>query len=211
MRLNPTRFNAFLNNLGQHVTWQQAFACPCTNPYSGAAQASCPVCNGQGRAWNAPVAALVALAGQKVQRAWAQFGVYESGDVVVTIPSDSPVYAIGAFDRVIFQDSSTPFSLVLKRGEQDVLKFPVVSISRVFWLDAAGAVMDGGIPSVNADGSLTWSAGEPPAGQQYSISGRKRPEYYAFNDFPQDRQHHQGEDLPRRLVLRRFDLFGRGA
>lgn len=209
MRLNPAHFNAFLNNVGQHVAWQQAFACPCVNPNSGAALPSCPVCAGKGRTWNPPVPAVVALSGQKVQREWAQFGVYESGDVVVSIPSDSPVYAISAFDRVVFQDSSTPFSLVLKRGDQDLLRFPVVSISRVFWLDASNNVVDGGIPTVSADGALAWSSGEPPAGRQYSVSGRQQPEYYVYGDYAQDRRHFQGADLPRRIVLRRFDLFGR--
>jgi hypothetical protein len=59
-------------------------------------------------------------------------------------------------------------------------------------------------------GTLTWGADVPPDGAQIALTGRKRPEYFCLQEFPQDRAHHHGRDLPRRVVLRRFDLFGRG-
>jgi len=60
--------------------------------------------------------------------------------------------------------------------------------------------------------NLRWPDGEgPTTGQQYTIMGRKHPEYYVFQDFPQDRAHHHGRDLPRRVVLRKIDLLGREA
>ena len=34
------------------------------------------------------------------------------------------------------------------------------------------------------------------------------PEYYCFQEIPIDRPEHSGAALPRRVALRRFDLFG---
>ena len=210
MRLSPGKFNAFLNKMGQSVSWRKAYDCPCADANSGAARYGCPQCGQTGIIWNPGVIAKAALAGQKVQRAWATFGLWEQGDVVLSIPSDSALYDMGEFDRVEFSDSSVPFSIKLTRGADDVMRFTVASVDRVFWLDANDQIVEGGIPVVAADGTLTWTAGEPPAGTQYSITGRKRPEYFCWGEFPQDRAHHGGAALPRRVVLRSFELFRKG-
>lgn len=214
MQFNPAKFNALLSvqtGLAQHLTWAKAALCPCRNPTSGAARKGCPNCGGRGVSWGSPVPAWSGLAGMKIAREWANFGLWESGDVVMTVPSDSPFYAAGENDRVQMTDSSEPFSLILTRGH-DKLTFTAKEIDRVWWLDqTTQTLVDGGIPVEAADGTLTWPTGTtaPPAGVQYSISGRKVPEYYLFRDFPQDRAHSGGLPLPRRVVLRRFDLFGR--
>lgn len=81
-------------------------ACPCRDPYSGAAQPGCPHCAGKGRIWGTAQAGHVGLTGMQRQRQWAQMSLYETGDVVVTLASDSPIYALGETDRVLFTDSS---------------------------------------------------------------------------------------------------------
>lgn len=206
MELNPDSFNAHLTHMGQTVRWRRANACPCVNPKSGAASPTCPVCRGKGQFWDGPVPGVVGFSGQKVQMTWAQFGRYEAGDVVLSIPSDSPVYAIGRFDRVTMAQGSSPYSVVVMPGE--ALKFPVLSVDRAFSL-VAGVPTDVPRPQVDpATGELVWPAG-PPAGAQLSISGRRAPEYFCFGDYPQDRAFHHGAALPRRVVLRKFDLFGR--
>jgi hypothetical protein len=209
MQLSPVRFNALLNGLGQLTGLRRAHDCPCRDEHSGAARPDCPACAGIGVIWDAAVDAMVALAGQKVQRGWAQFGFYEQGDVVLTLPSDSPAYDMGERDRVVFLQSTTPFSVTRTRTGAEKLDFPVATVEAVLWLDGNGLRVDGGLPAVAADGSLTWASGAPPAQTQYSITGRRRPEYFCWGDFPQDRAHHGGRTLPRRVVLRRFDLFGR--
>lgn len=212
MRLSPDAFNAHLAHLGQDVTWRRAYRCPCRNSDSGASRSDCPVCGGIGTTWSDPVAGVVGISGQKVQRMWADFGMWQNGDVVLTIPSNTPVYAIGEFDRVLMADSSAPFSYTFVHDGTDQITVPVVEIDRVFWLSVGGdSIVEGGIPIVGIDGTLTWTAGEPPANQQYSITGRRRPEFFVYGDFPQDRAHHSGAALPRRVVLRLFDLFGRNA
>lgn len=128
--------------------------------------------------------------------------------MVLSLPSNSPVYAMGENDRVIMTDSSVPFSTTRTRTGTESLVFPVSSIDKVFWL-VAGAMVNGAIPTVSAAGLLTWASGGPPSGAQYSITGRKNPEYFMFASFPQDRAHHGGAKLPRLVVMRLFDLYGR--
>lgn len=209
MKLSPAAFNQFLAHIGQRFLWRRAYDCPCINPHSGAARHDCPHCAGKGQVWDEPIEGVAGAAGYRVQREWAQFGVWESGDLVVTIPSNSPLYAMGQFDRVTMLNGTEPFSLTFTRGHNDVLQFPVERIDRVFWYDDDDSLVDGGIPTVAADGTLHWDSDEPPAGKRYSISGTKRTEFYCWGEFPSNRNMHSGEPLPRRVVLRRFDLFSR--
>lgn len=130
--------------------------------------------------------------------------------MVVSIPENSPMYEMGQFDRVINRNSTDHFSLPLVRGdESERLHFPVEKIDRVFWLDAGGAIVDGGIPTVGPDGTLTWASGAPPLGATYSVSGKKFNEFFCWGPYPSNRNEHQGARLPKRVVLRKFDLFGR--
>lgn len=211
MRLSPTAFNSFLAGIGQKYLWSRSYACPCINPQSGAAKPSCPLCGGRGRQWLASVAGVAGMAGAKTQREWQQFGVYENGDVVVTIGSDTAMYTMGQFDRVRALNATNQFSVVLTHGAVvERLLMTVNKINDVFWLDPTGTtVIHGGIPAVNPDGTLTWSTGEPPAATQYTISGSKYLEYFCYRDFPSNRNEHSGAPLPKRVVLRDFDLFNR--
>lgn len=209
MRLQPDAFNSFLAGIGQGYTWRKSYACPCVNPNSGAAKKNCPHCSGRGRIWDAGKSGVAGMAGAKTQKEWAQFGLWESGDVVVTIPENTPIYDIGQFDRMTALNSTEQFSIPLIRGENDRLHFQVQDIGRVFWINEAGDIVDGGIPTVSATGVLSWASGEPPEGQQYSLNGTRFLEYYCWGQFPSNRGMHSGARLPKRVVLRRWDLFGR--
>lgn len=208
MQLNPHRFNAHLQKLGQDMLWRKAYACPCRNRQSGAARTNCPQCSGKGQIWAIAKSASAGVAGQKVQQQWAQFGTYESGDVVLTIPENSPVYELGRYDRVTLLNNTNPFSETVQRGEDRIYR-RIKAIERVFWLDSESQVVEGSIPAVDDSGALTWGGGSPPPGSQYSISGTAFTEYFCWGDFTTDRAMHHGARLPRKVVLRLFDLFGR--
>lgn len=230
MKLSPGAFDGFLNDIGQDVQWRAATVCPCVNPSSGQAKPTCAHCTGRGRLWADPVAARTGVAGRTVQREWAQFGSWEAGDVVVSIPSDSPLYAIGPYDRVQFLQRSEPFSINLVAGVNigssagpisasgpvsptasvshatARLRFPVNRIDHARWIVGANLI-EGTVPTVSDDGTLHWPDGTaPPDGASISLTGRRRAEFFCFPESPFDRPHYQGLTLPRRVVLRRFDL-----
>jgi hypothetical protein len=211
MRLSPAAFNRHLKHMGQNVEWRAATACPCVNPFSGAADPTCPQCRGKGHTWAAAVAGVVGVTRQDTNPEWKDFGNFEAGDMTLSIGSDSPLYDMGRFDRVVLMNATDRFSRVMTRGEGDFLDLRLKSIDRVFWLNSAKTTqIEGGIPDWNPiTGALTWEEGEPPFGTQYSITGEKYEEYFAWVMLPSSRNEHQGAPLPKRMTARRWDLFGR--
>lgn len=213
MKFSSRRFNRHLDNLGQNYKYRRSFACPCFNRDSGAADPKCTLCLGKGRYWESAVDARAATASQKTQMHWAKMGMYEDGDIVITVPENSPIWNAGQYDRIIMMNATDKFSEPLVRGAPtDRLIFAVNSIERVFWLDpTTREIVEGGIPAVDDKGRLTWDGGigEPPPGMKYSITGTKLCEYYLLQDLPRNRNMHTGMRLPKMVVLRRFDLLNR--
>jgi hypothetical protein len=150
------------------------------------------------------------VASQATVKKYAQFGLWQSGDALFSIPENSAMYNAGRFDRMTMLNSTDRFDLGLVRGSNDKVLLPVEKFERVFWLDIDGfAIIEGGLPTVDLNGVLTWAAGEPPAGRQYSISGTRYSEYFVWEQLPSDRGEHHGARLPRRVQARLFDLFGK--
>ena len=213
MILAPGDFDDLLTSLGQQFIWRKAYACPCSNPSSGAANPACPVCSGKGWTWDATgVQGVAGVPNTNPRKVMAQFGIYEPGDAMLTIPQASPIYSIGHMDRVMALNSPRPFTETLVHDGTDQLYWyvPGIIVSRVFWLDPTGqTIIEGGLPTVNADGTLTWQTEEPPAGAEYSITGSRLAEYYVYSDIAANRMEQSGSRLPVKVHLRSFDLFGR--
>lgn len=213
MQLAPASFNRLIGHLGQAALWRPSQLCPCRDPYSGAADPGCAACHGRGVFWRAPIRCKVGLTGLKVAREWRDFGMWEDGDVVLTLPSDSPVYAAAENDQIILTDSSVPWAETHTRGAPDE-RWPayLVKAEAIAVLEAGVPVAAGvpRLPPTETGGPPAWGdATRPAIGQQYSVRGRRRPIYYVFRQLPQDRAHHGGLTLPRRVSVRSFDLFGR--
>jgi hypothetical protein len=208
MQLDPVAFNNLIAGMGQRAHVRRSFVCPCLNPHSKAHQPGCPICGGKGRAWDEGKDVVIGSAGARQQRKWEQTGMYESGDVVLVLPSDSFAYGIGEFDRITLLDTTVAFSRVMTMGAAPALARRMVSVDRAFAL--RGSVIHRfPLPTLTADGGLspTWPDG-PAAGEQFSLSGRENPEYFVFGAGVQDRPV-SGAALPRKVVARRFDLYGR--
>lgn len=214
MRLDPGAFNRFLSHIGQEVAWRRSYSCACLNHASGQPDPKHALCGGKGRIWDAPVKTVVGVASQATLAQWAKFGQWESGDAIVSVPESSPLYDAAQFDRVVMLNSTDTFSQPLTRGApSEVLKFAIAKLNRVFWLNPLdrNQIVEGAIPVVDSNGDLSWAGGigEPPAGATYSITGDKYTEYFVFNNLSSDRGEHSGARLPKKIVLRRFDLFSR--
>lgn len=207
-RLNPASFNRFLaGNVRQDFTWRRAYACPCVATNSGAGDQDCETCGGLGWAWAAPVAAWAGMTNMSPAKANQMFGVWDPNDATLTVPSDSPLYDAGRYDRIRAGDASSRFSRVVKPNLNPRLIGEIIEVDRVFWI-TDDVVVDGKIPTIT-DGLMTWpDGGGPPAGQTFSVSGRRYDELFVFTQMPQNRN--SGVDgLPRKLPVRGFDLFGR--
>lgn len=211
MKFNAKAFDRHLNNIGQKVLWRRSYSCACVNPTSGAPDPKHALCSGKGRIWEDPVETVTGIARQETVAEWAQSGLWESGDMVLSIPQSSPLWDAGMFDRVTMLNSNDVFSQPFQRGAaSEKLLFQPDSITRVFWLHpTTRLIVEGGIPTVGANGVPVWADGEPPPGVTYSMTGTRLSEYFLFDKFPSDRNQHSGMRLPKRVIARKWDLFGR--
>lgn len=211
VRFNQQAFNRHLDNMGQQILWQSAYACSCYNTASGAADPKCRLCKGKGRIWDPAKKTVCGICKQETQSEWADSGLWEQGDLVVTIPEQSPMWDSGQFDRVTMLNAQDRFSMPFEHGAPtEMFLFIPTKIDRVFWRHPqTQALVEGGIPKIQPDGTPVWTTGEPPLGMKYSITGWRNSEYFVFGNFPSSRNQHSGMRLPKRVVLRRWDLFGR--
>ena len=214
MRFSPARFNRHIANMGQQIAWRRSYACACVNPSSGAPDPKHALCGGKGRLWNDPVETVCGVSRQEVTPELIAAGLFDSGDLQLTIPQNSPMWAsAGRFDRVVLLNSTDVFSQPFTRGApNEKIIFAIEKIDRCFWLHpTTRLVVEGGIPVVAANGSLSWPSGvgEPPPGTTYSLTGTRYNEYYCLDSLPSDRNEHSGAPLPKRLTMRKWDLFGR--
>lgn len=214
MRLAPSEFNSLIQTLGQTILYRPAVMCPCRDPHSGAAQPDCPTCHGRGVFWRKGETTYLGLTGLKQAREFRDFGLLDSGDVVLTIPSDSAAYLCGENDQFMLVQSDQPWTGIFTRGEPDERYPPgVFKVLDVVGLTVAREPQDYALPSLPSlenGGVPTWPAtGGPAVGQQYSIRARRRPTFFLLRDLPSSRSHHGGAALPRRVAARALDLFGR--
>lgn len=214
MRLNPTAFNRFLGFIGQQVSWRRSYSCACVNPSSGAPDPKHQLCAGKGRIWLPAVETVCGISRQEVTPEMIAAGLFDSGDVQLTIPSDSPMWRdAGRFDRVVMLNATEVFSQPFTRGApNERVIFAWLQIDRCFWLDPVSRTeVEGAVPALDNEGRPSWpgGAGEPPPGATYSLTGLRRIEYYLLDQLPSNRGEHLGAALPKKVTLRRWDLFGR--
>lgn len=211
MRFNSAAFDTHLANIGQSLLWRRSYGCACVNPSSGAPDPRHALCAGKGRIWDAPIPVVAGVASQTTTSEWAQSGQWESGDMVLSIPQASPLWDAGQFDRVTMMNSDDVFSQPFTRGAPtEKLLFTANTITRVFWLHpTTRLIVEGGIPTIGTDGVPVWTSGAPPLGTIYSMTGTSRSEYFIWGRYPSDRNEHSGVRLPKRVIMRVWDLFGR--
>jgi len=208
MRLNPTAFNTFINKIGQDVLWRKSLRCPCRNKRSGSPNPDCLVCYGLGYTYESPVSGIIGTSGMSIQRAWSSMGLYESGDQVITIGNDSPLYGVSNGDRVLLINSSIPFEVNLDHTGTEIFPYSfesIQSIAKVFWISGSSYAYST-IAINSTTNRVEWTANEPSINTQYTVLGRRNPEYYAYMDYPVDRSHFHGLPLPRRIVLRNYEV-----
>ena len=214
MRLRPERFNRHLANMGQRLMWRRSYACACVNPASGAPDPKHALCAGKGRIWDTGIETVCGVTKQEVTPQMADLGIFDKGDMVLTVPSSSPMWEMsGRYDRILLLNSTDVFSQPLTRGAaNERLLFTVEKVSRCFWLNpTTRLIVEGGLPVIDADGRPSWpgGVGEPPPGTTYSLTGTKFDEYFIIDSLPSNRNEHLGAPLPKRVSMRKWDLFGR--
>ncbi len=217
MELTAEDFNAHLAEIGAPVQWLKAMECPCRTPRSGGTDTDCPVCEGLRFVWEAPIDTIIGVQGLTAMQQWSKMVEWDKGDMIATIPSDSPAYASGEFDRFVMAEAEFRFNTVLTKSVKDYVKHVAIKrIDRVMaivndqpqeFLEWDHFEVTTTAPGVNSN-SLTWHPETLlPDGTQYSLRYYASPEYYVYGALVQDRPQFS-QDLPRKGILRVMDLFG---
>lgn len=196
------------------MLWCKSTQCPCMDVTTLSADPQCPYCHGIGFTWETGIKTIVGLAGEKAQMKWLNSGLYEEGDLVCTIPEISVMWDdFGPYDRLIALNATHSFSRVFIKGHPtERLNVPVESIKSVYWRNAAGDVVNGVIPKVSSNGEITFpdEGKVPPYQTKYVMKGLTYSDYFIFRDIGANRNEHSGMRLPKKLVLRRFNLLRKG-
>jgi hypothetical protein len=160
---------------------------------------------------------LIGVSRVVLNQQFAQFGEWEQGDMIATVPARDvcgtvqEIYGIGDMDRVTLLDSVIRRNFVGTRGQQDVLLGRVVRIVMdAFYLDSGSPVpLAEGIDFRVTGNVVEWLRGTTPDGTAYSLRYIACPECFVWKTLEQPRAHDLGLALPKKVILRSFDLFGR--
>ena len=206
----PDRLNAMLQLIGQAVTWERASRCPCRSTRTGGPEVSCPVCRGVGWIWDTPVPCMLGVSGSTPSRKFAAFTEWEDGDVLVTIPSDSPAYDMGERDRITLTDASHRMSEVLTRGVNDQLRYRKPLVIHSVWAIVSNERKDyHDLIDYKVDGhTVTWLTAGPAQNQQYAVLYNAQPEYFVYRELVGDRPM-GGRSMPRKVHVKLMELFNR--
>ena len=208
MGFNVNQLDQMLNNLGQDATWELAEVCPCKSTRTGGANVTCQVCNGNGLVWNVAIQCRVALEAMSSQREFAMLGMWEKGDIMISLPTDSAAYGAGEWDRFTLLNSTLRIDQVLMKGTNDTLKYSAIVSIESLWAIVAGMRTDftQGIHFTLNGNVITWLGTPIPIGTQYSVLYVTHPQYFCYRDLVMDRQH-GSQNLPRKVHARLMELF----
>lgn len=144
-------------------------------------------------------------------------GMVVAGQMDVSIPryyedltTPNPAWQAAEHDRFVFPDLKHRHQARLVRGRNERLTYALThEITSVRAIDGSSIAHYalGTDLTIDADGRVTWA--DPltlPASTPYVVDYVAAPEYYVWQELPQQR-HIDGHDLPRRVSLRLFEQY----
>lgn len=153
------------------------------------------------------------IQGVTTQREFAPRAEYEVQDVQITVDrfladgqTLNPAWDAGENDRFVLLDTWRRHTQHLQRGVQDSAIYRRMRDVRLTGIQGSKLVeYRAGTDYTVKDGSVQWAEGKGPRPRAYyTLEAQVSPEYYVFQQLPQTR-HMDGQDMPRRFVLRGFE------
>lgn len=182
------------------ITWPDAQTAP---PFSLAYSVT----------YKAPAQVRVHAQAFKSNRSWVDRGEVKAGDLDTTIPhtladltTENPAWHAKEFDIFVFPDQRIRHQQRMRRGYGETLTYKLVRSLREARAIAGStiATYQPGTDFEVVNGAVSWLTAGPA--DHYVLEYDAAPEAYVFAELPQTR-HVDGHPLPRRVGLRRFELF----
>lgn len=205
----------FMRERGIDVLWERAWLCTCRNPMTLAPKATCHICHGRGIAYMQPTTERVAIQSQEKGMANMDLGLYESGTAIGTTRLESK---ISFRDRLTVPDVEIYQSVIfdvtdfrIKNGM--FLSYDVKRIDMAFG-DNGVELVEGKDYTFN-EKSNTFYPMEHLLDTNVSINMAVTLRYLVIDLLKESRYQYttfgvkapQFENLPRKLLLKREDIF----
>lgn len=101
MEFDTAGMRKFVSDRGLNVLWERSWYCPCRNPETLQPDPTCPICSGRGVAYDPAVETDVAIQSQEKGIVSMDLGLYDSGTAIGTTYLDE---AISFRDRITLPD-----------------------------------------------------------------------------------------------------------
>jgi hypothetical protein len=220
---DPAEFDGFVGAHGTPVLWRRARLCPCLDPITGQARASCGFClEIPGVLWDDGAPVVCFVPSRQQTDVFDQAGKREQGVVLVTFPSG---VTPGPYDRLDLPIAEIVVNNErLVRGERDGigrsrerLRLPPVRIEYLESIVGNDPLADPPADGVLAqwvadadytlglDGSITWiGAAGPAVGTLYTVRYIARPAFVCWSPMSRDEG---GVKQPYKSLAQRLDFF----
>lgn len=205
----------FMRERGIDVLWERAWLCTCRNPMTLAPKSTCHICHGKGVAYMQPTKERVAIQSQEKGMANMDLGLYESGTAIGTTRLESK---ITFRDRLSVPDVEIYQSLIFDVTDYRVkhgmfLSYDVKRIDIVFG-DNGRELIEGKDYTFDEPTNMFYPKMHL-VGTNVSINMAVMLRYIVIDLLKESRYQYtafgvsspQFENLPRKLLLKREDIF----
>ncbi len=202
-------------NRGINVLWERAWLCTCRNPMTQAPKSDCPLCHGRGVAYRPPTEEVVAIQSQEKGMTNMDLGIYDSGTAIGTTALESK---ISFRDRLSVPDVEIYQSFIFDVNDYRVkngmfLSYDVKRLDLVFGMD--GRELVEGTDYTFDEASNKFYPKEHLINTNVSINMAVTLRYIVIDLLKESRYQYtafgrstpQFENLPRKLLLKREDIF----
>lgn len=187
-------FDALFHNNRRDVIWEKSVQCPNRKgPSPADHDINCSLCFGLERVFYDARRVPVATQALTIEESFQAYGRFDTGTIRVTPLSEG---TLSFWDRISFCDGAIRFPDMLRRGVEgsiDYLKYDVLCLDHVTWLDRSGAlvVAERDVDVVVSGHQLEWlTDNRPDPLTYYSVAYTCRPQFIVMGLPHVDRTFH---------------------
>lgn len=165
----PQEFDRTILQHGKRLVWRKAMLCPCVREESNQADLNCIDCDGSGFIYVDPLSIQAHMAAfSKNTRIYEKFGLWQSGEVQVTVQQ---AYRLGYRDSLEMIDDLMSFDELIEKGDRrgrkanldpgtDSARYRIAHLTKALVRDGDKTLpLEVGYHvEVTTDGHLKWTA-----------------------------------------------------
>lgn len=210
-----------IKDRGLKVKWEQSWLCTCRHPETLQPDSSCPICYGKGVAYELPVSTSLAIQSQEKGVTSIDLGLYDSGTAIGTSYVDE---TISFRDRITVPDVKVYQSMVFNVTERRVrngfyMYYDVKEITMIRGVldgQQGAYLVEGEDYTVDLNRNILYPKAHLVGTNvslniktvlRYIVIDLLKESRYQYTELNRGAENPQFEELPRKLLLKREDIF----